>query len=129
MNLKTRSYFAFAVLATASLYSNGAFAQGQGLGQLATSWQTGTLGPLANFAGALAFLAGVVIGIIALLKFKAHSSNPNDPSAKLSSAFTLVFVAAALIGLPMLLGVGVTTLFGSTGQTTSIGGTLQGLGG
>lgn len=128
MNLKNRTYFAFAALAVVSLYSPAAFAQAQGLGQLATSWTTGTLSPLANFLSQVAFFVGIVLAFVALMKFKAHSANPNDPSAKLSTAFTYVVISAAMIGIPTVMGLGVNTLFGAGAKTTSMTSTLQSLG-
>ena len=129
MNLNKRTSIALAILATAVLVSPAAYAQSQSLGALATNLSTSTISPLANFLASVAFFMGIVVAFVGLMKFRAHSANPNDPSAKLSSAIPLVAVGAAMIAIPTLLGVGVTTIFGDGAQTTSIGGTLQSLGG
>lgn len=128
MNQKNRAYIAFAALAVVSVYSPAAFAQAaQGLGGLATSWTTGTLSPLANFLSQLAFFCGIVFVLLGILKFRAHSANPNDQNAKLSTAVTYIVVAAALIGIPTVMGMGVYTLFGASAKTTSMTSTLQSL--
>jgi magnesium-transporting ATPase (P-type) len=79
-----------------------------------------------RFVTILAFVMGIVMAIIGLLKFKAHGDNPNDPSAKISTAFMLVFVGAVLVALPAALGSGIETIFGAgasrTNATTGFGG-------
>ncbi len=67
----------------------------------------------------IAFVLGVGMAIAGLLKFKAHSQNPNDPSAKISTAFVLVFVGAALVALPATLGSGISTIFGTNADRTN----------
>lgn len=76
-------------------------------------------GMVGNAFGIFVAVAGVVVAMMGLLKFKAHSANPNDPSNKLSSAFIMVFVGAAMVALPEVLGTGVTTLFGEGATTIS----------
>lgn len=83
--------------------------------------------PLGDLIGSASFIFGAGIAIFGLLKARAHSQNPNDPSNKLSSAMMLIMVGAAMVAIPTLLGVGVGTLFGSGSDTSSIGGTFQGL--
>lgn len=69
--------------------------------------------------GIFAAVGGVIVAFMGLLKFKAHSSNPNDPSNKVSSAVTLILVGAALVAIPELLGSGVSTIFGSGASTVT----------
>jgi heme/copper-type cytochrome/quinol oxidase subunit 2 len=118
---------ALAVLG-ATLFSAPAVLAQSSIGELLTAARTSQLGPIASFAGAVCFILGVVFGITALLKFRANASNPNDPSNKISTAIVTALVAAALIGIPSFLGVGVNTLFGAGAQTTSIESTLTSLG-
>jgi hypothetical protein len=76
--------------------------------------------------GIVSFVLGVALAIAGLMKFYAASKNPNDPSAKMSTAFILIFVGATLVALPILLGVGITTIFGSGGTSLGVdGGGLQ----
>lgn len=129
MKTNQNSLVALATLAVASLYSTGAFAQSVGLGQLVTNFRTSNLGPLADFAGSIAFFAGIVIAILGVLKFRAHTANPNDPSAKMGTAVTYIVVGVALVAIPTVLNVGVVTVFGSGAKTTGIDTTLRTLGG
>ena len=73
------------------LMTGAASAQVADIGDMASSLQT-QAGDIADLIGAAAFLLGICIGIVGLMKFRQHSQNPNDPSARLSTAFTLVFV-------------------------------------
>ena len=104
-----------AVLAAAS--SVGA-AMAQDVGEIATD-----LGGQINSLGSMLMIVAAVVGlgvaVMGLLKFKAHSANPNDPSNKVSSAFVLVFVGAAMVAVPAMLGSGISTIFGDTGNTTT----------
>lgn len=70
-------------------------------------------------------VAGVVVALMGLLKFKAHSANPNDPSNKLSSAFMMIFVGAAMVALPEVLGTGISSLFGDRGGALTGGGVIS----
>lgn len=113
-----------AIAATTIAAAPQAKAQVTNIGDVAAGLQT-QAGSIADLIGAAAFLLGIVLGIIGLLKFRQHAQNPNDPSAKLSSAFTLVFVGAALIAIPTTLGVGVSSLFGSGATNVTVDGTLR----
>ncbi|MCE6959655.1 hypothetical protein LAZ40_11560 [Cereibacter sphaeroides] len=75
-------------------------------------------GKLSKLVGIAAFIIGVGLAIAGILKFKAHSQNPNDPSAKMSTAFVLIFAGAALVAIPTMLGSGVATIFGTGADTT-----------
>ena len=106
------------------LIAAGATAQVADIGDMASGLQT-QAGDIADLIGAAAFLLGICIGIVGLMKFRQHSQNPNDPSARLSTAFTLVFVGAALVAIPTTLGVGVGSLFGSGATNVSVDGSLR----
>ena len=107
-----------------TLIAGVARAQVADIGDMASSLQT-QAGDIADLIGAAAFLLGICIGIVGLMKFRQHSQNPNDPSARLSTAFTLVFVGAALVAIPTTLGVGVGSLFGSGATNVSVDGSLR----
>lgn len=131
--LKKLRHIADRAAAAATCYvlmlgARGANAQstGQDVGTVADNLKR-QLGPLADFIGAACFLLGLATGIVSLLKFKAHSQNPNDPSAKLSTATMYLIAAAALIGIPQVLGIGVTSLFGSGASTVGTDSTLRSL--
>ena len=95
-----------------------AVASAQSVGSMATDWQA-QIGNLSLMVVALAFLLGIGIAIVGLLKLKKANENPNDPSASKPAAFALIFVGAAMVGLPLALGSGLDTIFGS--QTDALG--------
>ncbi len=101
-----------------------ASAQVADIGAMASGLQS-QAGDIADLIGAAAFLLGICIGIVGLLKFRQHSQNPNDPSARLSTAFTMVFVGAALVAIPTTLGVGIGSLFGSGATNVTVDGSLR----
>ena len=101
-----------------------ALAQVTDIGDVASGLQA-QAGDIADLIGAAAFILGICLGIAGLLKFRQYSQNPNDPSARLSTAFTLVFVGAALVAIPTTLGVGVDSLFGSGATQLSVDGSLR----
>ena len=100
------------------------WAQVVDIGDMASGLQS-QAGDIADLIGAAAFLLGICIAMIGLLKFRQHSQNPNDPSARLSTAFTLVFVGAALVAVPTTLGVGIGSLFGTGATNVSVDGSLR----
>ena len=67
----------------------------------------------------VAFIIGVILAIVGILKLKAHTANPNDPSAKMSTGFILIFAGAALVALPAMLGMGAATFFGEGAKKTN----------
>lgn len=70
----------------------------------------------ADVATAASFLAGIVVGITALFKFKAYSENPQQ--TKIAVPIVLTLVAAGLIGLPAFLTAGQNTIL--DGQSGSM---------
>jgi hypothetical protein len=97
-----------------------ALAQTRDLGGIATSLATQAT-PFATLLSILSFVIGVGMGIAGFLKFKQNAQNPNDPSAKISTAFILIFVGAGLVALPAVFGSGLQTIFG--GQSGTINAT------
>ncbi len=99
-------------------------AQVNNIGDMASELQS-QVGDIADLIGAAAFLLGIGIALLGLLKFRQHAINPNDPSARLSTAFTLVFVGAAMVAIPTTLGVGIGSLFGNGTSNVSVDGSLR----
>lgn len=83
-------------------------------------------GQVADLLGVAAFLLGILLAVMGLMKFRQNSQNPNDPNAKVSTAFILVFVGAAMVAIPTLLGVGVTSFFGDGAETVTATGAGEG---
>jgi Ca2+/Na+ antiporter len=104
---------AVAIFATA----NTALAQANA-GEVANLVQD-QFGSFADLIGVVAFVAGIVIVLMGLIKFRQHSQNPQDPSAKMSSAFTMVFIGAAMVALPTVAGVGIASIFGGNAEVTN----------
>jgi Na+/proline symporter len=104
-----------------------ALAQESSLGEVLTNVRTDTLGPAGDFIGAGAFILGVIFGVMAIIKLVQNHRNPHDPASRPTQAIVLGVAAAAMIAIPTFLGMGVTTLFGTGAETTSIDGQLRSL--
>lgn len=97
-----------------------AFAQ-QDLGDVANTL-TGQITDFGRLIGATAVLVGIGMLIMSAIKFRAYSTNPQDPSASVGGAVGWLLAGAALVGIPEFLDIGVTSLFG----TDATQGTLAG---
>lgn len=75
-------------------------------------------GFLADLLTIVAFVLGAGMVIAGFLKFRQNAQNPNDPSAKVSTAFVLLFVGAGLVAIPATIGTGIETIFGTGAATT-----------
>ncbi len=93
--------------------AGAARAQVRNMGEVADGLAV-QIGLIGETLGIVAAVMGLGLAIMGLLKFKAHSANPNDPSNKPSTAFVLIFAGAALVALPAVIGSGVSTIFGNT---------------
>lgn len=121
--LARRAALGFSVVSGAAIAAAGiAHAQSTDLKGIATGL-TGQLGPVADILGIVAFVVGLAIGIGGILKFNAHSKNPQQ--VPLSQGMWGVGIGAALIALPILMGASINTIFGSGADTVSATGTLQ----
>lgn len=118
-NLKTNLFGRFArlglILGGLGLSTTAALAQN--VGEIADSLATQT-GNIADLVSIVAFVLGVGMAIAGFLKFRQNAQNPNDPSAKISTAFILIFVGAGLVAIPAALGSGIATVFGGGAQQT-----------
>ena len=114
--MKTHFFIAFTL--SAILLAGQASAEVRNLGEIADGI-TGQLDSVNQFISVAAFVMGVAMAIAGLMKFRAHSQNPNDPSNKMSTAFILIFVGAGLVAIPSVLGSGVETIFGTGADTTN----------
>ena len=117
---KLKSIISLAALSVTTTFAAGA-AQAQTKDIAGVSGKVGEqLIALGSQAGIVAFLAGFVFGIMGFMKLKANAANPNDPSNKVSTGFILIFVGAALIAVPTVMGVGVGSIFGDGGPNTTL---------
>jgi len=115
MNRTIKMAFGLNVAAALSVAPGVALAQS--VGDIADGL-TGQITNVNNVITITAFVIGVALAIMGLLKFHANSKNPNDPSNKMSTAFILIFVGAALVAIPAVLGSGIQTIWGGGADTT-----------
>ncbi|MDI9817888.1 type IV secretion protein IcmD [Tatlockia sp. PL877] len=98
-------------------------AAGKTLGNMATSI-TNSFTSLAKLITAGSYLAGLGFSIGAIMKFKQHKDNPTQ--IPIGTPVALVFIAAALLFLPSILGVTGQTMFGEAGTVAGPTGTIIG---
>jgi len=72
---------------------------------------TNTFSSLVKLITGGAYVVGFALAMVGILKLKAHKDNPTQ--IPISTGVALIFVGAALVFLPTLLGVGASTIFGS----------------
>lgn len=68
------------------------------------------------------YLAGLGFSIGAIMKFKQHKDNPTQ--IPIGTPIALVFIAAALLFLPTILGVTGATMFGKAGTVAGPKGSV-----
>lgn len=83
---------------------------------------TGSFEQLARLITAGSYLAGLGFAVGAIMKFKQHKDNPTQ--IPIGTPIALLFIAAALLFLPTILGVAGSTLFGAGGETAGPTGTV-----
>lgn len=86
------------------------------LGAMATQI-TGSFTSLTKLMTAGSYLAGLGFSIGAIMKFKQHKDNPTQ--IPIGTPIALVFIAAALLFLPTILGITGATMFGTSGGSTA----------
>nr|WP_045097585.1 hypothetical protein [Legionella fallonii] len=91
------------------------------LGSMASSI-TKSFTNVAKLITAGSYLAGLGFSIGAIMKFKQHKDNPTQ--IPIGTPIALVFIAAALLFLPTILGVTGQTMFGQAGKTAGPTGSI-----
>lgn len=104
----------FSVLALIS--QDAAAGSSMTLGNMATNI-TKSFTSLAKLITAGSYLAGLGFSVGAIMKFKQHKDNPTQ--IPIGTPIALVFIAAALLFLPSILGVTGSTMFGGSGGETA----------
>ncbi|WP_415582885.1 type IV secretion protein IcmD [Legionella worsleiensis] len=100
-----------------ALFSQEAAAGGSiTIGSMASTI-TSSFTNLAKLITAGSYLAGLGFSIGAIMKFKQHKDNPTQ--IPIGTPIALVFIAAALLFLPSILGVTGQTMFGGSGGVTA----------
>jgi len=103
-------------LGVLALVSQNAAAGGMSAGDMAAEI-TSSFTNLTKLITAGSYLAGLAFSIGAIMKFKQHKDNPTQ--IPIGTPIALVFISAALLFLPTILGITGTTMFGSSGGETS----------
>ena len=100
--------------------ASSAFAA-ENLGNMANTI-TSSFENLTKLITAGSYLAGLAFSIGAIMKFKQHKDNPTQ--IPIGTPIALVFIAAALLFLPSILGVAGATMFGGDANTAGPTGTI-----
>ncbi|KTD13338.1 type IV secretion protein IcmD [Legionella jamestowniensis] len=124
LNLKSNltQLLIFTVCVCLMMLAGGeAVASQKTLGNMASSI-TGSFTSVAKLITAGSYLAGLGFSIGAIMKFKQHKDNPTQ--IPIGTPIALVFIAAALLFLPSILGVTGQTMFGEAGSVAGPTGTI-----
>ncbi|GAB5389570.1 MAG: type IVB secretion system protein IcmD/DotP [Alphaproteobacteria bacterium] len=97
-------------------------AHAEGLGGMAETLDS-QLGSIAALISAVAFVLGLGLGASGLMKFRQHSDNPN--AVPISQPIVRLVIAAMLVALPSVLGVGIGTFFGDDAGTVNLEDTID----
>lgn len=124
LNVKRQMERLLTLIACFSLMAiAGEVAASTSLGTMASSI-TSSFSSVAKLVTAGSYVAGLGFSIGAIMKFKQHKDNPTQ--IPIGTPIALVFIAAALLFLPSILGVAGQTMFGTTGTTAGPSGTIFG---
>jgi intracellular multiplication protein IcmD len=110
-----------ACLSLIAFVSQDAAAGSMTIGGMASTI-AGSFTSLAKLITAGSYLAGLGFSIGAIMKFKQHKDNPTQ--IPIGTPIALVFIAAALLFLPSILGMTGQTMFGAAGTTAGPTGTV-----
>ncbi len=102
------------------LTSFNAFAASQDIGAVASQISS-SFEKITKLITGGSYLAGIAFAIGAIMKFKAHKDNPTQIT--IGTPIALLFVAAALLFLPSILGVAGQTMFAG-GSTSGPSGSV-----
>ncbi|TAK74366.1 MAG: type IV secretion protein IcmD [Gammaproteobacteria bacterium] len=90
-----------------------------GIGSVATQVTT-NISAIAKLVTAAAYVAGMAFAVTGIVKFKQHKDQPTQ--YPISTPIAFIFIGAALIFVPSIFSVSGHTLFGSSGQVSSVSG-------
>ena len=96
--------------------SSPAFAT-QTLGDVAEN-VTDTFSSITKLITGGAYVAGFALAMVGIFKLKAHKDNPQQ--IPISTGLALIFIGSALVFLPGLLGIGITTIFGDDAASAQV---------
>ena len=109
-------------LVVIAFFAQDLFATSLTIGDMATKI-TSSFSNLTKLITGGSYLAGLGFSIGAIMKFKQHKDNPTQ--IPIGTPIALVFIAAALLFLPTILGVTGNTMFGAgEGKTAGPSGSV-----
>lgn len=109
------SYLSVMVLAGVSV------ADATTLGGVASSI-TQSMTQVSKLITSTSYVAGLGFAIGSIMKFKQHKDNPTQ--IPIGTPIALLFIAAALLFLPSILGIAGQTMFGTSGTVAGPTGTI-----
>lgn len=112
-------------LLMSSLYVSPVAAQT--FGDIFTEMRTSQLGPAADIMGTISFVLGIAFGIMAVMAMIKRSRNTNDNSVEVGRIIMLSVAAACMVAIPTFLDVGVSSIFGTGADTSTVDGQLRSL--
>jgi intracellular multiplication protein IcmD len=115
-NFKSYSALAWMTCLSLMLLTQECEASSLSLGGMSSSI-TSSFTSMTKLITAGSYLAGLAFSIGAIIKFKQHKDNPQ--STPIGNPIALVFIAAALLFLPTILGIAGSTMFGAGGGTVA----------
>ncbi len=104
---------------TSAFADGGGAAQTVDLGSIATNVDS-TIGSAAKIMQDIGLIAGIVMVLMGLMKFKQHSNNPQQIPA--SQALIPLLIGAALIMYPSLISTTAKMIMGKSASVTKLGG-------
>lgn len=125
-NLKVhlKKLYEYVIVMSLLFFTSELFATTKTLGNMASSI-TQSFGSVTKLITAGSYLAGLGFSIGAIMKFKQHKDNPTQ--IPIGTPIALVFIAAALLFLPSILGITGQTMFGEPGEVAGPSGTIFGV--
>lgn len=112
----SRIFFCLMGMGLLAFCGQAAAASGVSLGDMASTIAK-SFTSLAKLITAGSYLAGLGFSVGAVMKFKQHKDNPTQ--IPIGTPIALVFIAAALLFLPSILGITGVTMFGTSGGSTA----------
>jgi intracellular multiplication protein IcmD len=88
------------------------------IGQMA-SLITHSFASIAKLITAMSYIAGIGFSLGAVMKFKSHKDNPTQVT--IGTPVAMLFIAAALLFFPTVLGMTGMSIFGTTQTAGSLG--------
>lgn len=117
-NISTNRLFTFLATVALMLIGTNVFAQGGSLTVGGMAEQiVGSFENLTRLITAASYIAGIGFAIGSIMKFKQHKDNPSN--IPIGTPIALLFIAAALLFLPTILGIAGATMFGGEGGETA----------